>query len=147
MRIPAYYILTFLGLVIAGYGWLQPGTSLCFVGAQQAMWQIQFSHRYWHRNEMPYAGIASVDVVPHPSRPGEQTLRIRGGRMELIYGFLDQSWIDDIDGFQQQVAEVTQRERRLACRFRDSIWMFTTGLVLLLAGLGLFCRSLFSRPH
>jgi hypothetical protein len=147
MRFSGYYIIAFFGLMIGSYGWLQPGTSLCFVGTQQAMSQIQFSHRYWHRNQLLYAGIESVDVVPHPTRPGEQTLRIRGQSMELVYGFVDRSWVDDIDQFKQQVEEVVQQKRRLTCRFRNSVWLITTGLVLLLTALGMFIRSLLNRPN
>jgi len=147
MKLPVYYIIAFFGLMVGSFGWLQPGTSLCFIGTQQAMSQIQFSHRYWHRNQMLYAGIESVDVVPHPTRPGEQTLRIRGQNMALVYGFVDQSWVDDIARFQLQVEEVAQQQRRLTCRFRDSVWLITTGLVLLLTALGMFIRSLLNRPH
>lgn len=142
---PTMIALSALALVTVG--WFQPGTSLCFIGQRDVVSQIQFSPRYWHRNDMSYAGIETVDMVAHPLRPGEQTVRIRGGHMELVYGFIDQSWVNDVARFQQQIADVTQQKRRFTCRFRDSVWLITAGLLLLLTALGLFSRNLFRRPQ
>ena len=136
MRISIIYSIALFGVIVGSYGWLQPGTSLCFINGRDVVSQIQFSPRYWHRNQIQHAGVSSVDLVPNPSRPGEQTLRISGGRMELIYGFVNSSWVNDIEKFQQEVAAVVEGQRRFACRLRHSLWMLAVGILIVLGAAG-----------
>ncbi len=137
MRSRLYLFLLLCALILAGYCWTRPGTSLCWAGEQHTLLQVQFSPYYWHRNRVLYEDITAFNLIESPDHPGHQALELVTPRFKLIYGFAASDWVTDLPEFHAEVQNIIINQSGISCRFRWATLGFISALLV-----GLVCSVL-----
>ncbi len=130
MRSRAYFLLLLSAVIVAGYSWSRPGTSLCWVGEEHTLLQIQFSPYYLHRNRVLYTEIKTLELVNVPNSPEHLAIELATPRLNLIYAFASSDWVKDLPEFLAEIQQIVLQKSGVSCRFTWATLCFSAALLI-----------------